>query len=118
MTRLLVDTNILLDLANSDPKWHAWSSNQLDAADEVFINPIIFAELAIAFASEEDLNEWLLRRLFIRLELPYSAAFIAAKAFLRYRQLGGTRTTPMSDFYIGAHAQVADLTLLTRDPSR
>lgn len=53
-----------------------------------------------------------------RLPLPFEAAFLTGQCFLTYRKRGGTRPTPMPDFYIGAHAALAGLTLLTRDARR
>jgi predicted nucleic acid-binding protein len=117
----LVDSNVLLDLVTDDPEWAAWSSEALSrAADEsaLAINPLIFAEISIGFATVEELEQLLPAEEFERLELPYEAAFLAGKAFLSYRRRGGRRSAPLADFYIGAHAAVGGLRLLTRDPRR
>jgi predicted nucleic acid-binding protein len=117
----LVDSNVILDLVTDDPKWGAWSAETLArAADEsaLAINPLIFAEVSIGFATVEELEQLLPPEEFDRLELPYEAAFLAGKAFLSYRRRGGTRSAPLADFYIGAHAAIAGLRLLTRDPRR
>jgi predicted nucleic acid-binding protein len=115
----LVDTNILLDIATRDPRWSAWSESQLQrAAGAVFINPIIYAELAPAFADEAALDNWLDPAIFTRAPLPYQAGWRAAAAFIASRAAGGTRTSPLPDFYIGAHAEVEGLTLITRDAAR
>jgi predicted nucleic acid-binding protein len=117
----LVDSNVLLDLVTDDPQWAAWSANALSrAADEsaLAINPLIFAEVSIGFMTIEELEELLPRTSFERLDLPYEAAFLAGKAFLSYRRRGGRKSAPLADFYIGAHAAVAGLRLLTRDPRR
>jgi hypothetical protein len=117
----LVDSNVILDLATDDPNWGAWSAEALSsAADQssLAINPIIFAEVSIGFATVEELEGWLPQEAFARLELPYEAAFLAGKAFLSYRRRGGKRSAPLADFYIGAHAAVARLRLLTRDARR
>ena len=82
------------------------------------INPIIYAELAPAFATAADLDQWLDPAIFERLPLPYAAGWLAAQAFLKYRRSGGVKTSPLPDFYIGAHAEVGGHTLVTRDPSR
>jgi predicted nucleic acid-binding protein len=50
--------------------------------------------------------------------LPWEAAFVAGKAFLAYRRRGGSKTAPLPDFYIGAHAAVQGMDVLTRDPKR
>jgi len=118
---VLVDSNVLLDIATNDPTWFARSAAALAAAaDEapLVINPLIYAEVSIGFQRIEDVEDALPPRLYRREQLPYEAAFLAGKAFLRYRRRGGTRTAPLPDFYIGAHAAVAGFRLLTRDPRR
>jgi predicted nucleic acid-binding protein len=82
------------------------------------INPLVYAEVSVGFSRIEDLEELLPATLFRREALPYEAAFLAGKAFLRYRRRGGVRLAPMPDFYIGAHAAIAGFRLLTRDASR
>ena len=117
----LVDSNVLLDLVTDDPNWGTWSSEALSrAADEsvLAINALIFAEISIGFTRVEELEQLLPPEDFARLALPYEAAFLAGKAFLSYRRRGGRRSAPLADFYIGAHAAVAGLRLLTRDPQR
>jgi predicted nucleic acid-binding protein len=117
----LVDANVLLDIATADATWMGWSQEQLAAAagsGAVLINPIIYAELAPAFASAADLDRWLDPVLFRRAALPYGAGWLAAQAFVKYRRGGGARTAPLPDFYIGAHAEVEQLTLITRDAAR
>ena len=84
----------------------------------VFVNPIIYAELAPAFASVVELDRWLDPDIFRRAALPYEAGWLAAQTFLKYRQSGGVRITPLPDFFIGAHAQAEKLTLITRDTAR
>ncbi len=86
--------------------------------DEVAINPIIYAEIASGFATMAELDRHLGADAFRRLTLPYEAGFVAGRAFVEYRRRGGVRTSPLPDFYIGAHAAVAGLTLLTRDVRR
>lgn len=118
---VLVDSNVLLDIATEDPVWFEWSSGALAlAADEapLAINPLIYAEVSIGFGRIEDLETAIPARMFRREALPYEAAFLAGKAFLRYRRRGGTKETPLPDFYIGAHAAVAGFRLLTRDGAR
>jgi hypothetical protein len=117
----MLDTNVLLDILTADAKWLDWSTaqfRQAAAGGPILINPIIYAELAAAFDSRADLDHWLRPALFRRLPLPYEAGFRASRAFLDYRRAGGTKNSPLPDFYIGAHAETAGLTLVTRDVTR
>ena len=121
MSGFLFDTNVLLDIATADPVWLAWSENQFRTAaaqGPILINPIIYAELAPAFSSAAELDRWLDPAVFQRLPLPYAAGWLAAQAFLKYRRGGGVRTSPLPDFYIGAHAEFERRTLITRDAGR
>jgi hypothetical protein len=117
----LIDANVLLDIATADATWTTWSQEQLRSAaghGAVFINPIIYAEVAPAFTNAAELDRWLDPGIFRRSPLPYEAGWFAAQAFLQYRRAGGARSAPLPDFYIGAHAQVEKLTLITRDAAR
>lgn len=121
MNGFLFDSNVLLDIINLDPTWQPWSASQLARAytqNLAFINPIIYAELAPAFPSRAALDRWLDSADFQRLPLPYDAGWRASQAFMQYRRAGGTRLSPLPDFYIGAHAEAANLTLVTRDATR
>ena len=121
MSGHLLDTNVLLDIATADATWLAWSEKQFRAAaalGPVLINPIVYAELAPAFTSQHELDRWLSPAILQRLPLPYDAGWLAAQAFIKYRHAGGVRNSPLPDFYIGAHAQVERLTLVTRDVAR
>ncbi|MBA2458777.1 MAG: type II toxin-antitoxin system VapC family toxin [Gemmatimonadales bacterium] len=121
MAGALVDSNVILDLLTADPRWFGWSSQALAHAAErvpVVINPIIYAEVSIRFERIEELDEALPPTMFRRDALPWEAGFLAGKCFRSYRRQGGTRRSPLPDFYIGAHAAVAGLTLLTRDAAR
>jgi predicted nucleic acid-binding protein len=118
---ILVDSNIIIDVLTKDPSWHAWSEAALsDAADrdDVAISPIIYAEIASGFATISELDRDLGADVLRRLALPYEVGFVAGRAFVEYRRRGGVRTSPLSDFYIGAHAAVSGFRLLTRDARR
>lgn len=118
---ILVDSNVIIDVLSGDPSWSAWSETALaDAADrdDIAINPIIYAEVSSGFATMRDLDRHLDRGAFRRLPLPYEAGFVAGKAFVEYRRRGGARASPLPDFYIGAHAAVTGMKLLTRDARR
>lgn len=117
----LVDTNVFVDVWSRDPEWGEWSATALQETaerDTLAINPVIYAELCPPFARESHLERALAEAGIERLPLPYAAAWPAAGAFVAYRQRGGSRTAPLPDFFIGAHALVADLRLMTRDPRR
>jgi len=121
MTAVLIDSNVLLDLMTEDPLWFAWSSEAVArAADsaQLILNPIIYAEVSVRFSRIEDLEAALPSALFSREQIPYEAAFLAGKSFLHYRRLGGTKRSPLPDFFIGAHAAVRGHRLLTRDAAR
>jgi hypothetical protein len=118
---VLVDSNVLLDLLTEDPRWSSWSTKTLaEQADRdvLAINPIIYAEVSIGFVRIEELDAALPAPTFHRLALPWQAAFLAGKCFLTYRKRGGRRASPLPDFYIGAHASVSGMKLLTRDAAR
>jgi predicted nucleic acid-binding protein len=118
---VLVDSNVILDVLTEDPKWFAWSSNRLAELAErstLVLNPIIYAEVSMRFDRIEDLDDAVPADHFRREALPWEAAFLAGKAFLQYRRRGGRRRSPLPDFYIGSHAAVHHLRLLTRDPRR
>ena len=120
-TGTLVDTNLILDVLTEDPDWGAWSAAALvEAADAgpLWINPIVYAEVSVRFSRVEDLEAALPRDDYRRAALPWEAGFLAWKAFLAYRQRGGIRSSTLPDFFIGAHAAVSDLHLLTRDANR
>jgi predicted nucleic acid-binding protein len=117
---VLVDSNVLLDILTEDPQWSTWSGEALAECAErsaLAINPLIYAEVSIRFERIEELEDALPEEDFLRLPLPWEAAFLAGKCFLRYRRRRGGRRSPLPDFYIGAHAAVAGLVLLTRDAS-
>jgi len=118
---ILVDSNVIIDVLTEDPVWLAWSEAALRDAvdhDEVAINPIIYAEIASGFTTTAELDRHLGAAAFRRLALPFEAGFAAGRAFVEYRRRGGARTSPLPDFYIGAHAAVSGLKLLTRDARR
>ena len=121
MTAVLVDSNVLLDVATDDPRWGSCSADTLARtadASVLVINALVYAEVSVGFETIEELDAALPRDLYRREGLPFEAAFLAGKVFRRYRQSGGEKRSPLPDFYIGAHAAVAGYRLLTRDASR
>ncbi|QND67285.1 type II toxin-antitoxin system VapC family toxin [Mesorhizobium loti] len=116
-----VDTNVLLDLVTDDPNWADWSIAQLEAASldgPLLINDAVYAELAVRYVSIEDLEAFLDAAGLEMAPMPRAALFLAGKVFTQYRRSGGSRTGVLPDFFIGAHAAVARLPLLTRDVGR
>ncbi len=121
MSSVLIDANVLLDVMTEDARWLAGSAAAIERAADRYrlvINPVIFAEVSIRFSRIEDLDAALPKAMFDREAIPYEAAFMAGKSYLAYRRRGGTRRSPLPDFFIGAHAAVAGYLLMTRDVTR
>jgi predicted nucleic acid-binding protein len=121
VTATLVDSNVLLDVLGDENAWTAWSSAMLGRVGDsgrLIINPIIYGEVSVRFSSVEALDAALPAATFFRERLPFSAAFLAGKAFLAYRRRGGTKQSLLPDFLIGAHAAISGFQLLTRDAAR
>lgn len=121
MSAVLVDSSVILDLFTDDPAWADWSETALSEAGrsaELCINPIVYTEISIGFERIEDLEKAIELGGFRMLEIPKEALFLAGKAFLAYRRNAGRKHAPLPDFYIGAHAAVAGLPVITRDPGR
>jgi predicted nucleic acid-binding protein len=112
---------VLLDILTRDQRWLDWSSSTLsELADSHFlvINPIIMAEISVYVDRFEDVDSLFPATFYRREALPWEAAFLAGKCFVRYRRAGGGKHTTLPDFFIGAHAAVKNMTLVTRDPKR
>jgi len=121
MTRVLIDTNVLVDLLTDDPVWAEWSTDAFCACMDharVVIDTTVYAELAVRYDTVEALEQMIEAAGLEREHVPWSAAYLAGKAFAQYRRSSGTRRSPLPDFYIGAHAAVAGMRLLTRDAGR
>ena len=118
---ILVDSNVLIDLIQNDAKWADWSEAQLRrlrSKEKLAINAVIFAELAVNYNTVDELVGFLDAASITILLIPPDAAFLASHAFLRYRSKRGVKTGVLPDFLIGAHAEAAGMTLLTRDSAR
>ena len=117
----LVDSCILIDVLANEPQWAYWSIQKLDLLGRqapLVINPLILAEISPRFATAADLDA-ALQLLPLRRELlPWDAAYLAGQAFKIYRTARGKKRSPMPDFYIGAHALLGNMRLLTRDAAR
>ena len=121
MTDTLVDTNVLLDIVQDDEEWFDWSTSMMELAAQegrVCINAIIYAEVAAFYSHIEALDDALPASFVRRLELPWAAGFLVGHAYLKYRRAGGTRRSPLPDFYIGAHAAVSGLSQIGRASCR
>lgn len=118
---LLVDTNVLVDVLEDDPQWADWSIQQLRFQSKIhrlLINPIVYSELSLTFLTVEALDQTIAELGLAMVEIPKPALFLAGKAFVRYRRQGGTKSNVLGDFFIGAHAAVSGLQILTRDVKR
>lgn len=114
----LVDSNVIIDLADDRSEWSEWAFDairEMRRTTTLAINPLIYAEVSVYCSTMEETEEVLPVKFFRRENLPYSAAFLAGKCFLQYRKRGGLKSSPLPDFYIGAHATVMGWNLLTRD---
>ena len=121
MAAVMIDSNVLLDILTKDPRWYAWSAAAVENSANRFrlvINAIIYSEVSVHYSRMEDLDAALPKTMFEREPIPFEAAFLAGKSFLIYRRRGGTKRSPLPDFFIGAHAAVAGYQLLTRDAVR
>jgi predicted nucleic acid-binding protein len=121
MAGTLVDSSVLLDVSTEDPVWFDWSAAALANAvrsGPVVVHPIIYAEVSVGFDRIEDLDDALPADIFRRKPLPYASGFLAGKAYRTFRRRRGTRSSPLPDFFVGAHAAVSELALLTRDAGR
>ena len=121
MRGILVDSNIILDVFLDDPNWAEWSESKLEkfsAITKLYINPIVYSEISIGFKRIEELESVLNRAGFQMLDIPKEALFLAGKVFVKYRKNRGTKRSPLPDFYIGAHAAILEIELITRDESR
>jgi predicted nucleic acid-binding protein len=121
MGEVLVDSDVLLDVLTDDPNWFGWSSRALEQCAQehsLAINAVIYAEVSVGFERIEEMESAVPESRFRRLGIPLDAAFLAGKCFVRYRESGGQRRSPLPDFFIGAHAAVAGMKLLTRDSRR
>jgi predicted nucleic acid-binding protein len=121
VTATLVDSNVLIDVFSRDASWAEWSSGalaRLGSDGALVINAVIYAEISHRYSTKEVLDLALPEDEFMRESIPWAAAFLAGKVFADYRQRGGRRRSPLPDFFIGAHAAVAEMRLLTRDAAR
>lgn len=121
MAATLVDSNVLIDVLHRDPDWSPWSDEALIGALEdgvVLVNQIVYSEISIGFPTVEECDFALNAQGIERIPIPWPAAFLAGRAYLDYRRRGGSRSSPLPDFFIGAHAAVEGLRVLTRDSSR
>ncbi len=121
MKNLLVDSNIILDLFENDPEWADWSENilfQYSQEYDLCINSIIYSEISIGFKRIEELEKAITDCGFKFIPIPKEALFLAGKAFFKYRRRKGNKVSPLPDFFIGAHAAVLKIPIITRDTSR
>jgi len=118
---ILVDSCVLFDLIDNDPVWRTWSAMQIEAqalVNDIFVNPIVYAEISPRFAAHREVDRILEAAGLRFVAIPSEAAFLAAKAYQHYRQQGGIESNVLPDFFIGAHAAALGCAILTRDTRR
>lgn len=118
---ILIDSNVILDIVLKDPQWFNWSSNTVKSfsqSDVLVINTVIYSEVSIGYETIEEVEQLFMPNYFVREPIPWEACFLAGKCFVKYRKRGGTKNSPLPDFFIGAHALVKGLHLMTRDEAR
>lgn len=116
---ILVDTNVWIDCIDESSSWHQWAIEQLQSCSERYplhVNIVIYSELLIPGPDVAALDAMLDIYATLRTQLPWASASITATAYALYRRSGGTKQKPLPDFFIGAHAAVSNLSVLTRDP--
>ncbi len=121
MSPVLVDSSVIIDIFTNDPLWADWSENILSEFSLNYtlnINPVIYTEISIGFKRIEELESAVKHCGLILLPIPKESLFLAGKVFVTYRRNRGKSTGPLPDFFIGAHAAVTGMKLITRDTSR
>ncbi len=121
MNGVFIDSCILLDLFTDDSTWGDWSENILDRysqTNSLYINSIVYTEISIGFTNIEEVEKAISVLNIKVLEMPREALFLTGKVFLKYRKNKGTKKSPLPDFFIGAHASVSNLDLITRDSAK
>lgn len=121
MNGVFVDSCVLLDLFTDDPSWAEWSENileQYSQTNTLYINSIVYTEISIGFNDIEEVEKAILELGIKVLEIPREALFLTGKAYLKYRKNKGTKSSPLHDFFIGAHASVENFDLITRDVNK
>lgn len=119
MSGVLIDSNVIIDVLTENKEWFAWSAGQIEQLAEshqLYINPVIYTEVSIPFVQIEDLRS--LMTVFVNSPLTEEICFLAGKVFQKYRKNGGDKKLPLPDFFIGAHAAIQELKLVTRDMNR
>ena len=118
MNGIFLDSCVLLDLFTNDPHWGDWSENILEQygrTNTLYINSIVYTEVSVGFTRIEEFESTISNLGIKVLEIPREALFLTGKIFLEYRRNKGTKRSPLPDFFIGAHALVANFELITRD---
>ncbi len=121
MAIILVDSNMVLDIADETSSWHEWTSQTLEGLDDgnrFVINPVIYAEVSIGYKTIEEYEKFIRHCEFDIYDIPREALFLAGKAFSQYRRSQGGKRNVLPDFFIGAHAAVSNMKLATRDKGR
>ena len=121
MNGIFVDSCVLLDLFTDDPNWGEWSENILEPYSQtntLYVNSIVYTEISIGFNKIEEVEKAISELGIKVLEIPREALFLTGKAYLKYRKNKGTKSSPLPDFFIGAHVSVENFDLITRDTNK
>lgn len=119
LSLVLVDSNVVIDITGRDPQWEEWSARQLENfSGRLAINPVIYAELCFQLPSADEADQLIAYLGLEYREFSRESLFLAAQAYRTYRQRGGTKTAPLPDFFIGAHAAALGIPIITRDVTR
>lgn len=113
-----VDTNVLLDVLLPNDQFVDASARALTASaasGPLVVCAVVYAELSTAFSSRRLCDSFLDDNEIQVVALTRDVGFQASRAWRLYRRQGGRRSRILSDFLIGAHAELDASCLLTRD---
>ena len=118
---ILIDSNVIIDVVDRDPRWFNWSFENIDRAGQaasLMINAVVVGEVAPSFSGLPEFRAAMANLLITIHDLNADAAYFAGQAFRRHceRRDIGTGKSILADFFIGGHAHAIGATILTRDP--
>lgn len=120
-----LDTNVLIYAFDPDSPFHGWARETIAdavAGDGAGINAVSLAEICVGDADPPTVADRI--RSVEILDVPAAAADACAMAYREYRKRRMSQSDlpvanmPLSDFFIGAHAEIMGLKLATTDRGR